>query len=184
MKRLSDIVKIVENNQRCVVLEVTGTPLDLIKIGCFDGDETMFRLTKGGNHTCTVWRNSGSSFSWEWGISGSTIVSNKTSEQGRLIQECIEDDFEICINGPIEAINKTLHTSMEEIKHQKHNIKLMYWENRPNDISCHKDGTFFKHFKGKDNAINHFASRGYKVTSLGSYVAGTGCIVEEYKIER
>lgn len=184
MTKLFDIVKIVENNEECVVLEVIGNPLDLIKIGYFDGDETMFRLTKGGNHICTVWRKSGGSYSWEWGISGSTIVSDKMSRQGTLIQECIEDDLEICINGPKEAIRKTLHKSLEEIKRSKHDIKLMYWTNRPNDISCHKDNTYFKHFKGKDNAIEYFENHGYKFTNSRSYVAETGCIVEEYTIVR
>lgn len=184
MKKLFDIAKIVENNEECVVLEVTGTPMDLIKLGYFDGDETMMRLTKGGNHICTVWRKNGGSYSWEWGISGSTIVSDKMNRQGTLIQECIEDDFEICIKGTKEAIRKTLHTSVEEIKCSKHDIKLMYWESRPNDICCHKDGVFFKHFNGKNNAIDYFESRKYKFTNSHSYVAGTGCIVEEYTIVR
>ena len=184
MNKLFDIVKIVENNMECVVLEVTGKPLDLIKIGYFDGNETMMRLTKGGHHTCTVWTKNGGSYSWEWGTNGSTMVSDKMSRQGRLIQECIEDDFEICICGTPDAIKKTLHTSTEEIKNAKHDLKFMYWESRKDDICCHKDGIFFKHFNGKDNAIGHFKSHGYKVTSLGSYVASTGCIVEEYFIER
>ena len=184
MKRLSDIVKIAENNKECVVLEVTGEPLDLIKIGYFDGDETMMRLTKGGNHICTVWRKNGGSYSWEWGTGGNTIVSDKMTRQGKLIQECIEDDFEICINGTPKAINRTLHTSVEEIKNAKHDIKFMYWESRPNDICCHKNGTFFKHFQGKDKASAYFVDRGYEFTDSLSYVAGTGCIVEEYIIER
>lgn len=184
MKRLSDIVKIVENNKECVVLEVVGKPLDLIKIGYFDGNETMMRLTKGGNHTCTVWTKNGGSYSWEWGIGGNTLVSDKMTRQGRLIQECIEDDFEICIQGTPEAINRTLHTSVEEIRNAKHNIKFMYWENRSNDICCHKDGVFFKHFKGKNKATDYFVDRGYKFADFHSYVAGTGCIVEEYTIVR
>ena len=55
--KLSNCVEVAVNNAECVVLKVKkGKEFDLITLGCFDGNETMFRLTKGDNHTCTVWR--------------------------------------------------------------------------------------------------------------------------------
>ena len=95
MNKLVDFVKIVENNEECVILEVVGKPIDLIKLGCFNGDETMFRLTKGNDHTCTVWNSDGKNFSWHWGINGYTLVTDRLDKMGTLIQKCIEQDLNI-----------------------------------------------------------------------------------------
>ena len=96
MSRLCDCVKLAANNSECVILKVKeDKAFDLICLGCFDGDETMFRLTKGRNHTCTVWRDNGKSFSWHWGFNGYTLVSDKVDKMGRMIQRCIENDFRV-----------------------------------------------------------------------------------------
>lgn len=98
MTKLYDLVELLENNEECVVLKVKdNSQLKLICLGYFSGNETMFRLTKGENHTCTVFRDNGKSFSWKWGISGFTLVSDSTRKCGKLIQQCITDDFGIRI---------------------------------------------------------------------------------------
>lgn len=71
---------------------------ELISLGCFNGDENYLRLTKGDTHTCTVFSDS-KTFSWEWGKAGYTAVSNNVNKKGRMIQECIEKDFRINLNG-------------------------------------------------------------------------------------
>ena len=49
--KLCYMVDIIENNENCVVLEVKDNKkMDLIKLGCFDGDEELIRLTKGKKH--------------------------------------------------------------------------------------------------------------------------------------
>ena len=97
--KLCDIVTVEVNNENCVVLKVKENSfMNLITLGCFDGKETMFRLTKGSDHTCTVWTSDGKSYSWHWGISGYTLVSEKMKEQGRLIARCIVDDFKISLS--------------------------------------------------------------------------------------
>jgi len=49
--RLKDITTVAINNADCVVLKVKeGHEMDLIALGCFGGDETMFRLTKGNTN--------------------------------------------------------------------------------------------------------------------------------------
>lgn len=97
-----DIVGVVANNADCVVLKVKGGhELDLISLGCFDGNETMFRLTKGKSVTCTVFYKNGKSRSWHWGYGGYTLVSPETERKGQLIQECIEKGFGIrCLMRP------------------------------------------------------------------------------------
>lgn len=96
MKKLKDMVELVENNDNCVVLKVKdGHELDLICTGCFNGNETMFRLTKGRTVTCTIYRNNGQAFSWEWGAGGFTLVTDAIKRKGTMIQNCIEKDFGI-----------------------------------------------------------------------------------------
>ena len=94
--KLVNITEVAVNNADCVVLKVKeGHEMELIALGVFDGNETMFRLTKGKSVTCTIFYTDGKSRSWHWGYGGHTLVSPKTERQGQLIQECIEKDFGI-----------------------------------------------------------------------------------------
>ena len=94
--KLKDITTVVVNNAECVVLKVAeGHEMDLISLGCFDGDETTFRLTKGRTVTCTIFYRNGNRFSWHWGYGGYTLVSDQTDRAGKLIQSCIERGFGI-----------------------------------------------------------------------------------------
>jgi hypothetical protein len=69
MKKLSELVKVIENNENCVVMEVKKKQeKELIKIGYFSGNETMFRVTKAPkkdpyNNTVTIWHKDGKCFS-------------------------------------------------------------------------------------------------------------------------
>ncbi len=100
MKKLAELVKVIENNPVCVVLEVKKkSELDLIKLGWFMGDETMFRVTKtsaiGFNtHVITVWRKDEKPAKWSYGAE-TTMVSEDVRRKGELIRECIEQDFHI-----------------------------------------------------------------------------------------
>lgn len=97
MTRLSELVTVEANNEACVVLKVKeGKAMELITLGCFDGDETMFRVTKGSNHTATIWRGE-ESFSWEWGMNGYTLVSDKVAEEQKAICRCIRNELGIDI---------------------------------------------------------------------------------------
>lgn len=183
MGKLVNYVKIVENNEECVILEVVGTPFDLIRLGCFNGNEKMFRLTKGAKHTCTVWKENGENYSWFWGYGGHTLVSDDMTKRGNLIQECIEQDFEIYIGENKRNIKNTLYIkSLEDVKHNHHDVKLMYFHT--NDVCCHIDGEYFKHFKSLNDGIKHFQNRGYDVYEEYEETAVTGCTVKHYYIER
>ena len=99
MKRLYDLVDLVEDNEECVIVKVKENiePLELIKMGCFDGNETMFRVTKGDDHTATIFRDGGKVFSFHWGIGGYTLVSDSTNRLKRLLVDTIENDFGISL---------------------------------------------------------------------------------------
>lgn len=96
---LKDLVTLEENNASCVVLEVKPNSFkELVKLGCFNGNEKMIRLTKGRNHTCTIWHgNANESYSWYWGESGYTLVSDSMWAMRRLIESAIEKDFGISL---------------------------------------------------------------------------------------
>ena len=67
MKKLCDLVEIEENNENCVILKIKeNAKLDLIKLGCFEGNETMIRITKGADNRFTIFTNE-SSYSWYYG---------------------------------------------------------------------------------------------------------------------
>lgn len=185
MKNLSTLTKIIENNEECVILEVTGNKLDLIKLGCFNGDEQMIRLTKGKNHTCTIWTKDDKHYSWYWGADGYTLVSKQMDKKGKLIEDCITKDFEIYIGDNKDKIKSTLHIkSLNDVVHTTHTVKLMYWPNSKHDICCHLDNEYFARFNGIENAFKHFLERGYEIEKENSYTAMTGCSVEEYIIKK
>lgn len=100
VRELFKITELVVNNSECVVLKVKdGHEMDLISIGCFNGDESMFRLTKGEDTTCTIFRKNGSKISWHWGTHGYTLVSNQIWKSGMLLQDCLRRCYHICLNA-------------------------------------------------------------------------------------
>lgn len=83
---LRDITEVAVDNADCVILKVLpGHEFDLISLGCFDGDETMFRLTKGDDCTCTVFRKDRKPYSWHWGRSGFTLVTDSLKRKRPLL---------------------------------------------------------------------------------------------------
>ena len=68
MKNFAELVNIKVNNKECVILEVKEDAfIDLISLGCFSGNEYLIRVTKGNNHTITVWDKNKGEYSWSWG---------------------------------------------------------------------------------------------------------------------
>ena len=96
MKKFGELVTLEEDNEHCVILKVKpNCEMDLIKLGCFDGDETMFRLTKGSSVTCTVFRKDDKPYSWHWGLGGHTLVSDSMDKKAKFIQNHIEKNLGI-----------------------------------------------------------------------------------------
>lgn len=94
---LKNLVSVFANNADCVILEVKPNSFkELIKLGCFNGNETMIRLTKGKEHTCTIWEGT-HNYSWHWGISGYTMVSHEMNQKRDLIVDTITNGFGIRI---------------------------------------------------------------------------------------
>ncbi|MDE7352080.1 MAG: hypothetical protein K2O06_03415 [Acetatifactor sp.] len=160
MAGLCDLVEIMENNMECVVLKVKdGVQMQLICLGCFDGDETMFRLTKGSSHTCTMFRDGRKPVSWSWGELGHTLVCDSLWKCGHMVEKCISDDFGIYIGKDAAKREATLHIrSLEDIKGSREHYKLMWWKHS-NDICIHKNGEYDTRIEGLEKAKEYVSGK-------------------------
>lgn len=163
MKKLFDLVELVSNTEEAVVLKVKpGSEIDLICLGCFTGDETLLRLTKGKSIECTVWTSKGGHYSWQWGDGGLTLVTDSMTKKGRMIQHCIEDEFDILVYGNKEAIRRDMHRPTGVVKHT-----IVLWTNSMG-CGCRKNDEFYRYFESKEIAIKHFQALGFVVTLIKS----------------
>lgn len=183
MKKLSQLVTISENNEECVILKVKKNQFtNLIALGCFNGDETLFRLTKGRDHTCTVWHGAeNKSYSWYWGESGYTLVSDKLDNQGSLIQRAISDDFGIYIGSDKAKIRQTLYKRKPAPKAQK--FVAMWWDGE-SSIVVHRNGEYWKGFPSHGEFVKYIDSIGGKVESKSDLYRSkqTNCCMMDYSI--
>ncbi|MBE5919702.1 MAG: hypothetical protein E7272_07630 [Pseudobutyrivibrio ruminis] len=178
--KLVNLVTIMHNDMDSIILKVKeGREMDLVCLGYFNGDETMIRLTKGDSHTCTIWKKDNNHYSWSWGKDGYTLVSDDMTKRRKLIEECIIDDMGVCMEGPSNLMAKTLFLEVPEKVTDV--FKLM------NDTCCHKNDTFWKHFKNKNDFMNRLSALGYaedSIKEIERYTAPNGCKVEIYKAEK
>ena len=83
MADLKPSVKVVENNDDCVIFEVKKNQFNkLIACGCFDGHEKLMRITKKHDRTYTIWTDKGH-YDWQ----DSMLVVEKHKEQAKLLLE-------------------------------------------------------------------------------------------------
>lgn len=159
MKSLVDLVTVIENNEECVLLEIKeNSRMDLIKLGCFNGNEEMIRYTKGKNHTITIFEKDKQPYSWDFGESGYTLVSKQEDKIRRLVCDCIECDLDIYCGANKNLIKKSILGYGE--RKIRHEIELIYSSDH---INVHKDGEFYRNFSDYDTAKKHFKDRNYEM---------------------
>ena len=163
MKKLHELVELISNTTEAVVLKVKpNSSLDLICLGCFSGDETLIRLTKGKTLVCTIWTGRGTNYSWQWGEGGFTLVTENMTKKGHMIQHCIEDYFDILVCGSMASILEDMRRPSDTITHS-----IALWENAgpgANYCGCRRDDEFYRFFPSLAMATQHFKDLGYKVT--------------------
>ena len=99
MTNLRDCVEIINEPTFVLVKVKEGKEMDMIMTGLFEGNETMFRVTKGGNHNCTTWYKDGRNWSWHHGFGGCICVTDSVWDKWRAIESMIKDegiDIEKC----------------------------------------------------------------------------------------
>ena len=101
MKRLVDCVEVITNNDECVVLKVKDNcAMDLINLGCFSGNEVMFRMTKDDDtNSFTIFsKKSGEDNLVTCNWCDRTLVSQNLENIARQIRKCIVVDLDIYMN--------------------------------------------------------------------------------------
>lgn len=109
-KRLCDLVNLEENNRSCVVLTVKPetSPLDLVRLGGFEGHECMFRMSKDPRTTCiTVFYDGGEPVHMSYG-SSNTLVGEALRSVRDQVMECVNLDFGIYTHGGHESVFDSL----------------------------------------------------------------------------
>ena len=102
-KRLCDLVNLEENSRDCVILTVKPEvkPMDLIRLGGFDGTETMFRVSKEqSSATISVFREGQPAYHMERGTVN-TRVSSERNVVRDLVAECVNLDFGVFTHGAV-----------------------------------------------------------------------------------
>lgn len=184
-KKLSQMVTIMENNEQCVVLKVKKNQFaNLVSLGCFDGDETMFRLTKGSDHTCTVWHGPDNKhYEWHWGDSGYTLVTDSMRNRGHLIQNCISDELGIYIGSDRNKIRQTLYKRKPTEKKTEKFVAM--WWNGHNGRTVHRNGEFWKGFSSENDFVSYIQGIGGKIKSRSELYHSpmTGCCMMDFMVE-
>lgn len=145
MNKLTALVKVIYNDKDCVILSTKRKDkMALICTGCFNGDENTIRLTKEKEPTYTIFNGSS-----HYSMSENMLVSQQDRNKMRLIKETVVEDFGIALYG--NDVAKTCgDASVEKARSGKHVIRLCWFHE--NDIAIHRDSTYIKHVKGKENA--------------------------------
>lgn len=176
MAALADYVEIIENNMECVVMKVEpDSRLGLIALECFNGNEELIRLTKGETQTCTLFYKDGGISSWSWGSGGHTPVSDSAARCGKMVQLCLEEDFDICTTGTRKDIEATLHIRKIGDSIGMVMVYELSWSSE-DDICIHRNGRYLKHMDSLEEAKGYVYNRIEFVDEEES-IAGTGCKV-------
>ena len=174
MYELTKHVEILANNENCVVLKVKPeSRIDLICIGCFNGNEDMIRLTKGVTQTITIFYDNKTFSSWYWGGGESKLVSDETKKLGEMVQRCLEDDFDICIHGYDEAIQDTCRIrKLGDTTGEEQTYKLVWFNTR--QVVIQKNDCFLRNYDSLEDAKTFVYSMFSSVISEETSKADTG----------
>ncbi|WP_157796120.1 hypothetical protein [Thomasclavelia cocleata] len=175
MKKLCELVTIEENNENCVVLKVKPNKrLELIKLGCFNGNEVIFVLTKGDDETIRIIEDSKKSYSWD----RHTLVVDNMNVKRQLITECIIRDMDIYCGKNKKLILKSMRDLSEPIV--EHTIKFIL----SRKVDVHKDDEYYGFFDTINDAKLHFEKLGFHLSFKEMKVTQTGVVVCYFKISK
>lgn len=181
MIKLCDIVDIQENNNSSILLKVKeNKKVDLISLG-FDPTLDYIYLSKGKRHTMKLINTDNKVTSFDFGDGGYTIISSNLQNQKNLILNCITDDFGITYYGDIKDFQKTnCIYSLSDKANIEFNLKLL-WFDKSDNISMHRDNSFFKSFNSLQEAKKYihdnytiYKEHGLKLSEQ------TGCNILEF----
>ena len=100
-KRLCDLFQLESNTKDCAVFTIKQetSPLDLIKLGGFEGHECMVRMAKDPRTACiTVFRDGDEPYHMSYG-SSTTLVGEARRKVRDLVMEMVNLDYGIVTGG-------------------------------------------------------------------------------------
>jgi hypothetical protein len=172
MKKLIDVIEIAENNKDFILLEIIGSTRDCILTGVLNGDEELIRVTKGKNHTLTIYKKNGSHFSYDFGHNGYTLISDSEQRRKRAIVDTIQLELETLLE---DTDTEDLPQKKADVESMEVTFKIM------NDSCVVKNGAFYKHDK---NFMLEIEEKYQDISIVDEYVAPNGCRVKIIKATR
>lgn len=97
-ENLEQVFTLVEATPGQVVLKVlVNDPLTVAKFPFVSMDMAYITVTRGKNHTLTVVKKDGKTWSFNWGESGYTLISDNTERLKKAVVEYIEEYMHILL---------------------------------------------------------------------------------------
>ena len=97
-RELEQVFTLVEATPGQVVLKVLAdNPLTVAKFPFVSMDMAYITVTRGKNHTLTVTKKDGKTWSFDWGERGYTLISDNTERLKKAAIEYIEDYMHILL---------------------------------------------------------------------------------------
>ena len=94
-----EVFSLVENTNRQVVLKVNADDLLVIAKNPYINKEMAYiTITKGSNHTLTVIKKDGTTFSFDWGSSGTTLINDNLNRLKWAAVDYIQDVLHILLD--------------------------------------------------------------------------------------
>ena len=115
-KRLAMLFNLIENNKDCAVFTIKpeASPLDLVKLGGFEGHEVMFRVSKNPSTICiTVFRDGDEPYHMSYG-SSSTLVGEARRKVRELVMEMVNLDYGIVTGGSTARLHSSFNRLVED----------------------------------------------------------------------
>ena len=164
--KLIDVIEIEENNANFILLKIIGDKKSCILTGVLDGDEDFIRVTKGEDHTLTIFFKDGRHFSYDFGTSGYTLISSGEEIRRNAIKEVIQNDLETSLE---DTTGFNLPQKKADTKGKKVTFKIM------NDNCIHKNGRFYKL---TSNIMEEIRQNYENIKEVENYTAPNGCKVK------
>ena len=108
MENLEKIFQLVKANPGQVTIKVTHNddPLKIAEYPFVSSDMAYITVTKGKRHTLTVIRKDGTTWSFNWGEGGYTLISDNTERLKKAVVEYIENYMHILLDWEDQRITE------------------------------------------------------------------------------
>ena len=171
---LVDLVDVIHNDDNSVMLAIKDniTALDLLKTGCFKGNEKYFRVTKVGDVVSNLTYTFIDENNKSWSCCTATLVTDEVHKQMSEIYKVVVYHFGIplmCLDKRTKINN---HLTIEQDINDSHVFSISGWDY--NDMVLYKDGMYMGHIS-YNNAIEYISSK-YKKYFIESKKTQTNCI--------